>query len=238
MKWRKKYMNMLIVNCWIVTILVFAVCYIFYQDGTIKEQSNSIDNLEVKVEAAQERCKELRTELSASKAQAQSAEKELERFVDRIEYGRDPAPIYGLPLSIELQQFTYDTCRYYGISEYYETVLAMMWKESTFDPKKISATNDYGLLQINACNHKYLKETLDLVDMLDEKDNIEGGVYLLSTLLTEYDNNIEKALMVYNMGPTSAAVQWSRGNYRSSYVSDVLAITETIKQFGYVYIGI
>lgn len=238
MKWRKKYMNMLIVNCWIVTILVFAVCYIFYQDGTIKEQSNSIDNLEVKVEAAQERCKELRTELSVSKTQAQSAEKELERFVDRIEYGRDPAPIYGLPLSIELQQFTYDTCRYYGISEYYETVLAMMWKESTFDPKKISATNDYGLLQINACNHKYLKETLDLVDMLDEKDNIEGGVYLLSTLLTEYDNNIEKALMVYNMGPTSAAVQWSRGNYRSSYVSDVLAITETIKQFGYVYIGI
>lgn len=238
MKWRKKYINMLIVNCWIVTILVFAVCYIFYQDGTIKEQSNSIDNLEVKVEAAQERCKELRTELSDSKAQAQSAEKELERFVDRIEYGRDPAPIYGLPLSPELQQFTYDTCRYYGISEYYETVLAMMWKESTFDPKKISATNDYGLLQINACNHKYLKETLGLVDMLDEKDNIEGGVYLLSTLLTEYDNNIEKALMVYNMGPTSAAVQWSRGNYRSSYVSDVLAITETIKQFGYVYIRI
>lgn len=237
MKWRKKYMNMLIVNCWIVTILVFAVCYIFYQDGTIKEQSNSIDNLEVKVEAAQRRCNELRTELNTSEAQLQKAEKELKCFVDRIEYDRDPAPIYGLPLSPELQQFTYDTCRYYGISEYYETVLAMMWKESTFDPKKISATNDYGLLQINACNHKYLKETLGLVDMLDEKDNIEGGVYLLSTLLTEYDNSIEKALMVYNMGPTSAAIQWSRGNYRSSYVSDVLAITETIKQFGYVYIG-
>lgn len=237
MKWRRKYMNMLIVNCWIVTILVFAVCYIFYQDGTIKEQSNSIDNLEVKVEAAQRRCNELRTELNTSEVQLQKAEKELECFVDRIEYDRDPAPIYGLPLSPELQQFTYDTCRYYGISEYYETVLAMMWKESTFDPNKISATNDYGLLQINVCNHKYLKDTLGLVDMLDEKDNIEGGVYLLSTLLTEYDNNIEKALMVYNMGPTSAAVQWSRGNYRSSYVSDVLAITETIKQFGYVYIG-
>lgn len=233
MKWRKRFANMIVVNGWMFIILLFMIGGVVYQHAILDLRQDKIDKLSIEVEAAQERVDNLNNELKDSRKQVEEVEADLERFVDKIEYGSDPAPTYDIPLSEDLQQFTYDTCRYYGIEEHYETVLAMMWRESTFESTRISVTNDYGLLQINICNHKYLKETLGLVDMLDEKDNIEGGVYLLSTLLSDYDS-VEEALMVYNMGPGGAALQWERGNYTSAYVKDVLTKTEAIKENRYI----
>ena len=135
--------------------------------------------------------------------------------------------IYDIPLSEELQEYTYEMCSYYDIEDYYELVLAVMWKESEFTIDIISSSNDYGLMQINKCNHKYLQDELGIVDILDAKSNIKGGIYILSDLIHTYDT-IDKALMAYNMGPSGAAKCWKKGTYASAYSRDVLSRAELI----------
>ena len=160
------------------------------------------------------------------------ANEELDRFINPLPYDRDPAPLYDIPLDEELQQYTYDMCSYYDIVDYYEVVLALMWRESNFYAEAMSSTDDYGIMQINKCNHEYLKEELGVVDIMDVKSNIEGGVYILSTLFREYDDAHE-VLMAYNMGPSRATSLWSRGTYSSSYSRDIMSKAEQIRMNNY-----
>ena len=147
------------------------------------------------------------------------------------------APRYSIPLSYELQQYTYDLCVEYGIEEYYPLVLAVMQCESNYTPDVISRSNDYGIMQINACNHAWLMETLGIVDFLDPYQNIEAGVYMLSSLLNKYDDSA-KALMAYNRGETGARRKWEAGIYTSDYsdkVLSALAMLEPISEPVYQY---
>lgn len=156
-----------------------------------------------------------------------------EKPKQEFKYRSVPAPMYSsLPISEEIQQYTYDTCVVYGIEDHYELVLAVMWRESNFNAEAISSTNDYGIMQINQCNHEHLKSTLDFVDIMDVHNNIEAGIYLLSGLFDTYEDE-SKVLMAYNMGPGGAAEQWSRGNYTSSYSRDVLSKAELISNNKY-----
>lgn len=158
-------------------------------------------------------------ELYSNQASAENKEDRVEPVMSLV-YSRGTAPLYDLALDSELQQFTYDICMYYEIEDHYETVLAIMWKESNFVADAISESDDYGLMQINKCNHEYLQETLGIVDILDEKSNIAAGVYIFSDLIKKYED-LDKALMAYNMGERGAAELWSMGNYTSSYAMDV-----------------
>lgn len=176
---------------------------------------------------------ELQAELERKEASIVELQNELNKFIHPIEYDVTPAPLYDLPLSDELQQYTYDTCRYYEIEEHYEVVLAVMWRESTYRQDLVSDTDDHGIMQINKCNHEDLYELLDIVDIMEPRDNIECGVYILSTLIRQYDGNLHKALMTYNMGPRGAAEQWERGNYTSYYSRDVLEKAEQIMNDNY-----
>lgn len=169
--------------------------------------------------------------LSETETKLLEVEKELEEFKKPIEYGVAAAPIYDIPLSEELQQYTYDTCLVYGIEDYYEVVLAVMWKESAFDTDVISNGN-YGLMQINYVNHDWLVDTLGLTDVLSPRNNIECGVYLLSSLIDKYEDT-HMALMAYNMGEGGASEQWARGNYSSYYSNAILAKAESIKADNY-----
>lgn len=165
---------------------------------------------------------QLRTEYEAKLLEQEEKPKQ------GFEYHSVPAPLYSsLPISEEIQQYTYDTCVVYGIEDHYELVLAIMWRESNFDADAISSTDDYGIMQINQCNHEHLKSTLDFVDIMDVHNNIEAGIYILSGLFEKYKDE-SKVLMAYNMGPGGAAEQWSRGNYSSSYSRDVLSKSELI----------
>ena len=130
------------------------------------------------------------------------------------------APVYDIPLDAGLQKYTFDTCVKYGIEKHYELVLAIMWRESNFDTNAVSSTNDYGIMQINACNHKALKKKLKFVDIMEPENNIEAGIYLISCMLKKYDRH--EALMAYNMGEAGARRQWRRGNYTSSYSRDII----------------
>lgn len=125
--------------------------------------------------------------------------------------------IYDIPLDTELQRYTYDLCVEYGVEEYYPLMLAVMWHESNFNEKVVSKTNDYGLMQINKINHKWLSEKLGITDFLDAKQNIKAGVYMLSTYLLKY-KDIDKALMAYNLGEAGARRYWKAGKYTTKYV--------------------
>lgn len=137
-------------------------------------------------------------------------------------------PLYDIPLSDDLQEYTYYLCEQYGIVEHYEVVLGMMRTESNFNAGAVSSTGDYGIMQINACNHSWLKSELGIVDIMDARANIECGVYMISDLIHTYPY-VDQALMAYNMGPAGAASLWNDGIYTSSYSSKVLGNAELIK---------
>jgi len=84
-------------------------------------------------------------------------------------------------------------------------VQAVMKAESNFDPKAVSSAGALGLMQL-------MPETaasLGVTDALDPHQNIEGGVRLLSQLLSMYNGDVELAVAGYNAGP--GAVEESGG---------------------------
>lgn len=134
---------------------------------------------------------------------------------------------YDIPLSEELQYYTYIRCVDLGISEYYELILATMWQESNYTPDLISKTNDYGLMQINICNHDWLSEELGLTDFLDPYQSIDAGTHIIASLLLKYDDP-HKALMAYNYGEAGARSHWNRGTYTSSYSRSIAEKQDTL----------
>lgn len=112
------------------------------------------------------------------------------------------------------QNYLYDLCVEYGITEYYTLLIAQIYHESTFRTNLISSTNDYGLMQINACNHSWLRNKLGISDFLDPYENMRAGVDMMSSYLHKY-GDAEKALVCYNLGEGGAkgvsSTSYSRG---------------------------
>ena len=182
----------------------------------------------------------------AQQLQAVNEEKEvLQREIERLElvvkngvffqgndeWQAEDVPYYDIPLSQELQLYTYTKCADLGIENYYELVLAMMWQESDFKPDTISKTKDYGLMQINICNHEWLSEELGITDFLDPYQSIDAGTHIIASLLLKYQDP-HKALMAYNYGEAGARSHWNRGTYTSSYSREVAGKQEQILNKG------
>ena len=133
---------------------------------------------------------------------------------------------YNIPLSVELQEYTYILCQDRGLD--FEIVLALIYVESSFRPNVISEDN-YGLMQINSINHKWLSEELGITDFLDPYQNINAGTYMLSSITDRY-SDIHQVLMVYNFGEAGAMKQWDIGNYSSSYSNKIITIAGEFKR--------
>jgi soluble lytic murein transglycosylase-like protein len=141
-------------------------------------------------------------------------------FQSATEWSANEVPYYNIKLSQKLQLYTYTKCADLGIAEDYELVLAMMWQESSYRSNLISGTNDYGLMQINKCNHGWLSEELGITDFLDPYQSIDAGTHIIASLLLKYEDP-HKALMAYNYGEGGARSHWNRGTYTSSYSREV-----------------
>lgn len=135
----------------------------------------------------------------------------------------------ALPIKAELQEFTFRRCEEKGLD--YEMVLAIMQKESGFDPEAISATHDYGIMQINQCNHEWLRKELGITDFLDAKESITAGTEILGRLAEKYDD-LQQILMAYNMGEAGAEKLWAEGTKTSKYSRDVMARRAAILEGG------
>ncbi len=123
-------------------------------------------------------------------------------------------------LSEDLQEYTYYLCEAYYID--FEFVMALMYTESSFNADIVSGTNDYGLMQINKCNHAELTDKLGITDFTEPYQNIRAGVYILRRLFEKYDD-AAKVCMAYNMGEYGASVLWEQGVYETAYSNKVLA---------------
>jgi len=130
-------------------------------------------------------------------------------------------------LPVELQEFTYYLSTGYYIDFSY--VMGLMFCESSFRTDCVSGTDDYGLMQINKQNHKWLSEQLGLDDITDPYQNIRAGLFILRQLFEKYDDPA-KVAMAYNMGEYGASVLWEQGIYETSYSKKVLAKADEYKE--------
>lgn len=139
----------------------------------------------------------------------------------------DEPPLYDVPLSDELQSYLYEACKASGVP--FDFAIALIGNESGYRPEAISATNDYGLMQINACNHEWLEEELGVEDFLDPEDNITAGLYILSGYFEKYEDP-HMVLMAYNMGEYGAQQQWAKGVYQSEYSRHVISRLDELER--------
>lgn len=134
---------------------------------------------------------------------------------------RDDIVSEGRLLSYELQEVMQDCCEHYEVP--YALALAIAEVETHFDPDAVSATGDYGLMQINSVNHEWLLEKG--LDPMTHAGNIEAGIYIISQYLQSYGEP-ELALMAYNCGPGGARNLWDAGTYQTDYSRKVMTAFE------------
>lgn len=132
----------------------------------------------------------------------------------------------NVPLSLELQEFTYGLCSEKSID--YDMVLAIMKKESEFQNVVSDNGQDFGLMQVNIINHDWLARQYGLTDMMDEYQNITAGVTILSILQSKFDST-ETILMAYNIGCGNAQENINAGINSNDYAVNVMRILENVR---------
>ena len=222
-KLMRRRITCLVVSAGIITSSAYA--FNQYYTKRVQALQSDIDKLNQQVT-------ELTTRNQELSAALQQSNDKLRLFVDDTEVRAAEPTYYDIPLSKDLQLYTYNKCVEYGVPEHYELVLAIMWQESNYTADLISSTDDYGIMQINSCNHSWLVDLLGPTDFLDASDNINAGVYVISKLLIKYGDE-HKALMAYNMGEYGASLNWQAGNYTSNYSRGVVAKREAIEANNY-----
>jgi len=134
---------------------------------------------------------------------------------------------FDCPLSEELQDYIFELCADAEVPV--SLVIAIIDKESEFKSDAISKTGDWGYMQINECNHDWLAETYGISDFLDPRDNIFGGVMILRSLCSKYENP-HRIAMSYNMGENGAKKAWESGTTSTAYSRDVVELWEMYEE--------
>ena len=130
----------------------------------------------------------------------------------------------------EQQEFLFYLCAGYNID--FPLVMAMIQHESSFRADVVSSTKDYGLMQINQCNHDWITETIGVTDYLDPYQNMRAGCFVLRKLFERYQD-ADMVLMAYNMGEDGATRLWEKGIYSTDYTEHILNYQEQFnKQLG------
>lgn len=95
----------------------------------------------------------------------------------------------------DLEKLIEDTSRRYGV----ETALvhAVVRAESAFDHLAVSSAGAQGLMQLMPGT----AQEIGVRDVFHPKDNLEGGVYYLRSLLDRFNGDYRLALAGYNAGP-------------------------------------
>lgn len=92
-----------------------------------------------------------------------------------------------------------------------------------------NGTTDYGLMQINSCNHEWLKKELGITDFYDINQNIHCGVFMLADLMDRH-TDLHTVLMAYNMGEKRTRELHREGVYTSKYSRKVMGVYEKLKE--------
>lgn len=127
---------------------------------------------------------------------------------------------YNVSLPMEIQDYIFQLCKENSVDPV--LIFAMVETESGFNPNCVSRTNDYGLMQINKCNHRWLKAQYGVDNFLDPKQNLLCGISMISAYLKNNSGDWVKALMCYNQGSTGAKRLWAKGIYETAYTRKVM----------------
>lgn len=140
-----------------------------------------------------------------------------------LDWGVGVGDLEFTPLDVamdeEQQEFLFYLCAGYNLD--FTLVMALIEHESSYRADIISKSNDYGLMQINTINHKWLTETIGVTDYLDPYQNMRAGCFILRKLFERYQEP-ELVLMCYNMGETGAGRLWDKGVFSTNYTQKVL----------------
>ena len=166
-------------------------------------------------------------EASLAQTQAQAAGAETQTDLQRQPEAAWYLP--ELPLSRELQAFTYELCEELDVP--YTLVLGVMEVESYFhtDALREGRTADMvGIMQINSryLPSHYQKYGVD--NAYEPKDNITIGVNMLADSIRR--NGVTYALMEYNMGIVNMRKKRESGIVSTSYTRKVLAAQEKYEE--------
>jgi soluble lytic murein transglycosylase len=88
-----------------------------------------------------------------------------------------------------------------------DLVRGLIKQESSFNPRAVSSSNAYGLMQMIPPTAREIAQDLKLGvlklpdDMFVPKRNIEMGTYYLSRQVSRYDGSVPLAVASYNAGP-------------------------------------
>lgn len=141
---------------------------------------------------------------------------------------------YNIKLPVEQQKYAYNMAQKYGIQ--YELFLAMMYKESGYNPNAVGGGNSYGLCQIHISNHAKLRNILGVSNFFDPYDNITAGAYMLYLYFGSARNissdpaTVEiYALNSYNMGEGAYySICFSKGVVDRSYSTSIRNLRNTL----------
>lgn len=135
--------------------------------------------------------------------------------------------LFDVPLSDSLQRYIYEICADENVPV--TLVMAMIEHESGFDPEAVSPTDDYGLMQINAVNHEWLKEEYRCADMMNPYQNVFCGISIISSYIDKY-GELDKALMACNMGNYGAQKAWKNGVTSIAYSEEILSLMKEYEE--------
>lgn len=128
----------------------------------------------------------------------------------------DPIGIYE-NWSTDLKEYTAQICDEYNVD--YGLALGVIYNESRFESGlthlNANGTIDYGLMQVNEVNFKYLNKTLGITSMnqlLDDRVGIKCGIHLLA-YHKDATGNDSAALLRYQVGEGTYKKYIKRGKY-------------------------
>jgi soluble lytic murein transglycosylase-like protein len=104
-----------------------------------------------------------------------------------------------LQLLPQLDELITPVAERYGLEP--NLVAAVVWVESSGDPKAVSRKGASGLMQLMPDT----AEALGVGDVFDPAQNLEGGVRYFKKLLDQHQQDLSLALAAYNAGPQAVA---------------------------------
>lgn len=131
---------------------------------------------------------------------------------------RDYSKGLNLSSKSEIVDMANQVARKNGVDE--KLVQALIKQESGFNPNAKSKAGAIGLMQLMPSTAKSLG-----VNPYDAKQNVEGGVKYLKSMLDRYNGNVILALAAYNAGPNAVDKYDGVPPYKETqnYVKSILA---------------